>query len=61
MEEGLSSAEVTLQESTAADLKYADYNCASRLAAAAFCKFGGGSDSVLTSLLDAMGTQLALC
>lgn len=51
VEEGLSNAEVTLQESTAANLEYADSYCASELAAAAFCEFGGGSDSVLPSLL----------
>lgn len=51
VEEGLSSAEVTLQESTAANLEYADWYCASELAAAAFCEFGGGSDSLLPSLL----------
>lgn len=43
VEEGLSSAEVTLQESTAANLEYADCYCASELAAATFCEFGGGS------------------
>lgn len=34
--------EVTLQESTAANLEYADFHCWSGLAAAAFCEFGGG-------------------
>lgn len=55
VEEGLLSMEVTLQESTAANPEYVDFHCAMRLAAAAFCVFGG-SVSVLTSLLDAMGT-----
>lgn len=56
VEEGLSSAEVTLQEPTAANLEYADSYCASELAAATFCEFGGGSDSVLPSLL-ALGSH----
>lgn len=51
VEGGLSSTEVTLEEWTAANLQYADSYCASEPAAAAFCEFGGGSDSVLPSLL----------
>lgn len=55
VEEGLLSMEVTLQESTAANPEYVDFHCAMRLAAAAFCVFGG-SVSVLNQFIDLLLT-----
>lgn len=43
VEEGLLGTEVTLQESTAANREYADFHCATKLAAAGLCVCAGGS------------------